>query len=467
MMFNINSSFQSQGILNNLMSLGTQLALSNTRLATAQRITTAADDPSGVIRLSQLESEVAEIDAVTKNGQRISNMLDTADGGLSEISDLLDTINTKVVLASDSGATADEKAAYQAEIDSAIDSINRIANTTTFNGTRLLDGNLGFNVSGIDSADLQDVRINSADTSSGSVDLTVAVTSAAQRAQMIYAGGALGATTEFTVTGNKGSYDFSFAAATNVATMETAINAQTEVTGVTAVNNGGNLELYSEYYGDDQYVAVNVTQGTFNFNGSITSDYGVDPTVTVNGSAAEENGMAINFSSGSTSAKFTLTTAFGTTTGSETFTVSGNGANFQLSPAASDALNIGISSVSAGNLGNDSLGKLTTLKSGGTNAISTGNFEAAQDIIEAGSNLISYERGRLGAVSRYTVDSTLNSMAATKVNLASGISQLNDVDVVSETANNQRLNTLFEINAALLGSLNQSKSSILSILLGG
>ena len=463
MAFTINNSL-SLTILNNLNKLSSELAISNLRLATTKRVNQASDDPSGIIAISNYRSQIAQIDAATSNGQRITSLIATADGAMSEIGTLLDEIETKVIAASDAGATADEKAAYQLEIDQAIDAINTIVNTTSFNGTRLLDGTIGYTTAGVDAAKLKDVRINAANTSSGSISLTVAVTAIAQKATMTYAAGSLGSNTDYTLTGTKGSFSFSFTTATSIPTMVTAINAQTENTGITAVNSGGNMILTSENYGESETISINVTLGSLPMVGSITSDSGVDPTVTVNGSAASENGFAIQYADSSNSMRFTLDESFATAIGSTSFTVSGDGANFQLNTNYSTKINIGLDSLHAATLGNDTLGRLTTLKSGGTNDVDSGNFNQALAIAKVANGQVSYDRARFGAVQKYAVDATLNAFAATKIALSTALSDVEDVDLIAEAANNTRLQTLMTVNISILAAINSNTSMILSLL---
>lgn len=460
------NTFSSQTILNNLTKLSTQLVLSNERLATAKRINRAVDDPSGIVALSQFRSEMAGIDAATTNGQRIVNMLDAADGALSQISDLLDTIDTKVIAASDAGATSEEKAAYQLEIDTVINAVNTIVNETTFNNSRLLDGSLGYVTSSVDTAALQDLRVNAADTSSGSQSISVNVTGIAQKGTLVYASGDLAQNTDFTVSGNLGTDDFSFTAGTNVATMASTIEAQKDTTGVSAVNIGGNLVLTSLEYGDEEFVSVDVTLGTFLFTSGTTSEYGADPTVLVNGQAALADGLSVNSTSDSLSTRFTLTEAFASVLGGSTYNIDAGGAEFQLNAKGSTRIDLGVSSLSAAHLGNDAVGRLNTLKSGGTNSVDSGNFNQARQIVSAGSSLVSYERGRLGAVSRYSVTSTLNAMAESKTQITSAISNIEDLDIAQETANNVQLQAMLEVNTALLGTINNNARTILSLISG-
>ncbi|MCH9023604.1 MAG: flagellin [Planctomycetes bacterium] len=463
MAFTINNSL-SLTILNNLNQLSSELAISNLRLSTTKRVNRASDDPSGVIAISNYQSQIAEIDAATANGQRISSIISAADGAMVEIEALLDAIETKVIAAADAGATSDEKAAYQLEIDEAIKAIDTIVNTTSFNGTRLLDGTIGYTTAGVDAVKLKDVRINAANTTSGPVSIVVAVTSIAQKATMTYANGNLGSNTDFTLTGTKGSYSFSFTTATGVDAMVTAINAQTDNTGIVAVNNGGNMVLTSENYGDSETISVNVTLGSLAMVGSITSDSGVDPTVTVNGLAASESGFQIQYADSSGSMRFTVTESFGTAIGSTSFTISGDGANFQLNTSYSTKINVGLSGLHSATLGNDSLGRLSTLKSGGANDVDSGNSSQALAIAKAANGQVTYDRARFGAIQKYAVDATLNAFANTKLALKTALSNVEDVDLVTETANNVRLQTLMQVNVSILAAINSNTSTILSLL---
>lgn len=459
-------ALSSQSVLRNLTQLGTQLALSNERLASAKRINRASDDPSGIVSLTQLNKEIAEIDAASSNGTRIVNMLDTADGALSQISDLLSSIDTQLIAASDSGATAAEKAAAQASIDESIDAINTLANTTSFNGQKLLDGSIGYAASSVDSADLSRVRVHKADLSSGSASVDLAVTAVAEKALLTKTGGPLGSDTTFTLTGIDGSYEFTFTSGSTAADMEPVINAQSGVTGVEAVNNSGTLLLRSVDYGSDQFVSVNVTAGSMSFSGGVTSDYGVDPTVTVNGQNAMTNGFEVTFNSSSLGFKTHLTEAFATATGSTSFTVDAGGTQFQLTGSVHTRINLGIGSVSASNLGNGQEGFLNTLSTGNTNDVDSGNFTQARSIVSAASALVAYERGRLGAVSNYAVTSVTNSLAATKTELSATVSMIEDLDVATETVNNNRLQALMDVNTALLSTLATNQNNLFAMITG-
>ena len=77
---------------------------------------------------------------------------------------------------------------------------------------------------------------------------------------------------------------------------------------------------------------------------------------------------------------------------------------------------------------------------------------------------MAYDRARFGAVQKYAVDSTLNAFANTKVALSTALSNVEDVDLVAEAANNTRLQTLMKVNISILAAVNSNASSILTLL---
>ena len=458
-MFTLNNQ-SSYNVVNNLTRLGAELAISNQRLSTGKRVNSGADDPSGVVAIANLENQIAQIDAMSQNGQKISSIIDTADGAMSQISALLGTIQSKALAAAGSSATA-----YQAEIDTAIDAIDTLVNTTSYNGTRLLDGGLAYTTSGVDNTKLSDVRVNSADTSGGSISLQVSMDAVAEKAVISYSGGDLSDDVTFTLTGENGAVEFSFTTGSSKTDIATGVNLQSDATGVEAEVDGGVLYFRSTNYGSSEDVSISVSAGTFVMDGGTTSDSGVDVTVTVGGQATTADGMQVFYSNGTNSARFTLEESYGTGApgATTTFSITGGGAGWQLDPNPINKIHFGMSSLSSSFIGNDSLGYLSTLKSGGANAISSGNYQQAANIAAAASQQVATDRARMGAVKNYTIDATLSSLSTTKNALTNAVSNIEDVDYVAETANNQRLNALYQMNVYVMNSLQQNQSNILSL----
>lgn len=117
------------------------------KLATGSRINRGADDPAGLIASQQLDSALASLDAESRSMERADAVANTADGALAEISGLLSDANAAAVsMANTAGMSQAEREAHQMEIDSAMQSVDRIASTSTFNGQKLLDGSMTLSV---------------------------------------------------------------------------------------------------------------------------------------------------------------------------------------------------------------------------------------------------------------------------------------------------------------------------------
>lgn len=124
--------------------VGVSLTLQNaslTRLATGLRINAGRDDPAGLISSQRLRATLAALDAESRALQRADHVAGVADAALGDISDLLADAQALAVANAGTGAMSPaERRANQAQLDSIVQSIDRIASTTTFNGQPLLDG---------------------------------------------------------------------------------------------------------------------------------------------------------------------------------------------------------------------------------------------------------------------------------------------------------------------------------------
>jgi flagellin len=179
-----------------------QLQSALTRLSTGLRINTGKDDPAGLIASESLRSDITAIEKAVANTQRANQVIATADSALGQVSGLLNDIRGLVTEAANSGALSDDEiAANQLQIDSSLEAINRISQTTTFQGRRLLDGSLDF-ISTINSVTtVTDIQIDQANLgATGSVTVDVDITTAAQQAEVTTSTGAFSANTQATAT---------------------------------------------------------------------------------------------------------------------------------------------------------------------------------------------------------------------------------------------------------------------------
>ena len=194
---------QTLTLLNRIAGITQAQTDSTTRMSTGYKINSAKDNPAGLIALRTLDAEYTAVTAAIDNNQRTNAMLDVADGALQEVSSLLTDIETLVASSVGDQVTDAERAANQAQIDQAVDSIDRIIRTTEFAGKSLLNGQLGIQVTE-SSGKAEDIRLYSRNPSSSSQNLSVSVTTASSAATMSTTNSATGAMT-YTVTGELGS----------------------------------------------------------------------------------------------------------------------------------------------------------------------------------------------------------------------------------------------------------------------
>lgn len=117
------------------------------RLSTGLRINSGKDDPAGLIASENLRRDITSAGKAITNTERANQMIATADSALGQISNLLNDIRGLVVEAANTGVLSDEQiAANQLQVDSSLEAIDRIAQVTTFQGRKILDGSLDFQV---------------------------------------------------------------------------------------------------------------------------------------------------------------------------------------------------------------------------------------------------------------------------------------------------------------------------------
>lgn len=186
-MSRINTNVSSLVGRNNLAKANSSLSQSLTRLSTGLRINTGKDDPAGLIASENLRSDITSIKKAISNTDRANQVIATADSALGQVSSLLNDIRGLVTESANSGALSDAQiAANQLQLDSSLEALNRIAQTTTFQGRKLLDGSLDFlTTAGANAQNISNVQIDQANLgATGSIAVDVNVTAAATKASV-------------------------------------------------------------------------------------------------------------------------------------------------------------------------------------------------------------------------------------------------------------------------------------------
>ncbi len=482
-MSRINTNVPSMLAQRTLKQQNDLLTTSLERLSTGLRINRGSDDPAGLIASENLRAEKAAITAAISNAERADQVVNIAEGGLVEISNLLTELESLVdTSANDAGLSAEEKEANQLQVDSILQTIDRIANSTSFEGIKLLNGTYAYTTSGVSTTALDDVAVNAARLPvGGSVGVTVDTVSAASAAYTFLSAGAgnllSGTSLTLEVAGNKGIQQFTFASGTTGAAMASAVNAFSSVTGVSAAASGVYLRFNSTEFGSSQFASVKKIAGDAAYDASLytnvsgagaddVKDFGYDANVVINGQAATVDGLDARVSSGLLDVQVTLASANNTAGATESFDVTGGGATFSLAPKLDLAgrASLGIEAVTTGRLGSRTNGFLSTLATGGTSNVETGDVDTGQLIVRDAITQVSQLRGRLGAFQKNTVAASIRSLGVALENTAAAESQIRDTDFASETANLTRSQILVNAATSVLGLANSSPQSVLSLI---
>ena len=468
------------------------------RLSTGLQINRGADNPAGLIASENLRSEKAAISAAIGNAERADQVINIAEGGLQEISSLLVEIQSLVgEAANNAGLSREEREANQLQIDSILQTIDRIASATSFQGTKLLNGTYDFTVSG-QSTDVLDFRINAAKLTHGNNrNVQVVVTGSAQRGTLLLSTGATLDLTDsdsrfvFEVAGSKGSRVFTFASGTSVDAIASAINTFSEVTGVTAVVSAAyGVSLRSGEFGSDEFVSVKVvddggsTGGITGYNAtsertkgaSLTTfaaatnpvrDAGQDVQAIINGITATAKGTRVAINTDFLDLSLKLSEDGATNLASiDAFTITGGGATFNLGPKVNiiNQVSIGLENVAVRNLGAQGTGYLDKLGSGQSFNVVNGDLTVAQKVVDSAVSQISALRGRLGAFQKNVVGATIRSLGVALENTSAAESSIRDTDFASQTAELTRSQILVNASTSVLRIANSQPQSVLSLL---
>ena len=474
---NVSSLIAQRVLRRNTDALNTSLE----RLSTGLKINRGADNPAGLIASENLRAEKAGIQQAIDNAGRASNIVGTAEGGLTEVSSLLTELQSLVNQTANSGGLSnEEKAANQLQVDSILSTINRIAGSTAFQGAKLLNGQYAYTTSAAGTSAFGTLQINAANLPGGTTQsVVVQVANSATQGRLTFTGaGTATSGTTLEIAGFLGTQQLSFAGSTTIANIATAINNISAVTGVTASATGTTLAFKAKDYGSENFVSVRSVSGAAFAvaGGSNGKANGTDAKVLVNGAQALVKGLDVSFRDAGLDLEFQLTTqgyngltSIGLNNGqTKTFGITGGGAKFSLGAKVTetDKVNIGIQSVSTTALGNAVTGYLSSLASGGANSLSSLSLTNAQRILDAATKQVSQLRGRLGAFQKFTIGSTVNALGVAYENAAAAESAIRDTDFSEETAKLTRSQILSQAATVVLAQANAAPQSALSLLQG-
>lgn len=456
---------------NNLNRSSSAMNRSLERLSSGLKVNRGADGPAALVISEKQRAQIAGLQTAIDNTEKGVSVVQTAEGALTEINSLLVKVRGLALDSANSGVNDDDAlAANQAEIDNALDTINRIANNTQFGTKKLLDGSAG--LSGVTTNASVTYLTASEDTAAGSY--AVNVSAAAQRAEV------LGTTTQGTTTLAQdeiltvNGVNISLSAGLDRAGVQDRINEFSGQTGVVAEDDDTattNTRLRTIDFGTDADISVVSNQsgaGSAGFTTSAETAQGTNIAGTIGGNAATGNGNVLTGTAGATDgvalqfseaadAQVSASGALGTVT------VTDNSLTFQIGANQNQTVDIAIAKVNPTSLG---LGvannQFNTL-----NDVNVTNTSKAQDtlaIVDKAIDEVTNLRGELGAFQQNTLESTANNLRATLENTVNAESIIRDTDFAEEISNFTKYQTLVQAGTNVLGNANQTSQLVLSLL---
>lgn len=143
MALSVNTNVSALNTQRNLNSSSNNLATSLQRLSTGSRINSAKDDAAGLQIANRLSSQINGLNVAVKNSNDGISMAQTAEGALEQSTAILQRMRDLSLQAANGSNSKDERSALNSEVTELKKELDRISNTTSFGGRKLLDGSYG------------------------------------------------------------------------------------------------------------------------------------------------------------------------------------------------------------------------------------------------------------------------------------------------------------------------------------
>ncbi|MDH5902246.1 MULTISPECIES: flagellin [Vibrio] len=265
MAITVNTNVSALVAQRNLSNANNMLNQSLERLASGSRINSAKDDAAGLQISNRLEAQMSGIDVAVRNANDGISIMQTAEGAMNETTNIMQRMRDLSLQASNGSNSQSERTAIQEEVTALNDELNRIAETTSFGGKKLLNGSFGsssFQIGGSSGEAVQiglknmrtdDINMGGFSyVANGMASDSWAVKSNQNDMTMSFTD-RFGQPQELTINAKEGD---------DIEELATYINGQTDLVSA-SVNDEGQLQIYMS--GED-------TAGTISFSGSLASE---------------------------------------------------------------------------------------------------------------------------------------------------------------------------------------------------
>ncbi|ABU72123.1 flagellin [Vibrio campbellii] len=251
-----------------LTSATDMLNQSMERLSSGKRINSAKDDAAGLQISNRLQSQMRGLDVAVRNANDGISIMQTAEGAMNEVTNIMQRMRDLSLQSANGSNSKAERTALQEEVTALNDELNRIAETTSFGGRKLLNGSFGKSAFQIGAASGEAVQVELKSMRSDGIDMGGFSYVANGRANSDWQvkDGANDLSMSFTNRfGETETIQINAKAGDDIEELTTYINGQTDK--VTAsVDEEGQLQLF---------MAGEETSGTLSFSGDLASELGL------------------------------------------------------------------------------------------------------------------------------------------------------------------------------------------------
>ncbi|HEU4671161.1 MAG TPA: flagellin [Dyella sp.] len=488
MSFVINTNVSSLNAQNNLDKSRNMLAQATQRLSSGLKINSAADNAAGFAISQRYTTQIGGLAQASANASDAINLAQTTGSALDQVTSNLQAIRDLAAQSANGTYSSADRATIDNEVQQRLQEITRIANQTTFNGKKVLDGSLkstsfqigadvGQTVSvalgtSVKAADLGKV----AEVKSGDISAAFggAVTGTAAPTTLDYSAGGAGSQT-FTVDGHSVTLNATYATAADLASaVQTSLDDASAGTYKASIDSSGALKIANLSAGSSSPVIGGTSTAITDAFGSATPTAG--PAVDFSAESLSINGQNVTLTGVKSLQDLSdAINAAGVDGVSAAVNADGNGINFYGNAALSISDGSGNVLLASSTDANSSTNSVVT--SGSTTSITAqvgGNLgEGSVTTVDNANDLISRVDVALKSVSDFAAQlgavqnrfqSTISTLSSQSTNLKASQSTIQDADFAAETANLSKAQVLQQAGISVLSQANSQPQQILKLL---
>lgn len=488
----INTNVASLTAQRNLGASQSSLNTSIQRLSSGLRINSAKDDAAGLAISERFTSQIKGLNQAVRNANDGISLAQTAEGALKASGDILQRVRELAVQSANASNSAGDRQALQQEVSQLVSELDRISQTTEFNGQKLLDGTfgtqqfqVGANANQTITAATANLRTsvygNNQNASSAGAGVSVAAAATSAPANGVTSGAV-------SISGSLGTATLNVASSSSAKTIADQINAVKANSGVTAtartqveLDVAATTGSYTLSLKGDNTTAQNVTftltatSGADRLSAAVSAinDQSAKTGVTASLNSAGDKVILTNATGNDIVVGDTAVQNAGTTTVTK-LQADGSAVAGTVTLAADTTANFTTASGYI-TLDSDKSFAVTSV----SNALTTGGsslqkvsdldvttFSKSTDALKTVDSALSFingERAKLGALqSRF--ETSISNLQVTSENLSASRSRILDADFAAETANLSRSQILQQAGTAMVAQANQLPQGVLALL---